>query len=113
MGGYIRRIMTHRDANGNPVFEEVKLTAEPTQEEFSASTVKLPDLLAHNIKKCMEDPAYMRQARSNLYVWYNAQPLENRSTIARESREMLDKARLVMEGLFNDFLGFAATDFHN
>jgi hypothetical protein len=68
---------------------------------FNPAKAELPVLMGRIMQACLYDRTAMPQAKRDLTVWYNAQPLENRKETARDFRRAMETAKLVTESLYS------------
>lgn len=73
---------------------------EPAQAAFNPAKATLPELLGHLVQTCLANRAAVPQARRDLYVWYHAQPLDQRKETAKLLREAMETTKQVGEALF-------------
>jgi len=90
--------------------ENVEYTGSPVPNEIAIIHRTLPELVSGFIKGVMENPANLNQCGRDLQLWHDAQPLENRQQLVRDTKKAIETAKLSMEWLFSEYQRLSAKD---
>ena len=68
------------------------------------------EIMGHIVTTVLKDRMLMPQAKRELEMWYNAQPLEGRKDLARKTKQEFEYARGIIESAFHHFMSAAYQD---
>ena len=68
--------------------------------EQGPAQMTMPKLLGTIVQRVAENPAYMAQAKKDLYLWCMAQDDEDRKALAMKAKKSVETLKLTGESLF-------------
>lgn len=83
---------------------KVQEEAPVTMDEPNPSKKELPDLIGAIVTQVMKDRASLNRAYSDLVIWYDSQPLENRKELVQKVKKELEAAKMITEALYGHFI---------
>ena len=79
-------------------------TTGPAQKTF-------PQIMGQIVTMVLADRTLMPQAKREFEIWYNAQPIDGRSALAKQFKLEFEYTKGIVESTFHHFMSVAYMDF--